>query len=285
MALRQTLLRGALHPIPVSAPSFVDLFHTGLLSSIYFESPPFRIASSSLPLFPASLLSLLRPSTSTPALYRSFLLFPSLPIQRKPSSNADPPTSNQHIIKTTVPTSNYYVALDKRNGNPYLLEQFECTSPSLLPPQLCLFPVATVFSCLHPLHFNSQLTTNMTLPLRARHHRLRPLPQRKRRYAVLLSLCSPAHSTPPSPSPAFKFRAWLGGERKINEYCRDVALKVGKRLAEILGTELMDEDGSQTLNMVCFSPSSFHCHLSVVFLLSAIPSHSNHPCNADVPPL
>ncbi|TEB25321.1 hypothetical protein FA13DRAFT_1899755 [Coprinellus micaceus] len=101
------------------------------------------------------------------------------------------PFRNQHIIKTTVPTSNYYIALDKRNGNPNLLEQFEW---------------------LGTIDFAPFLSVNE----------------------------------------AFKFRAWLGGEHKINAYCHDIALKAGKRLAdhEILGTEVMDEEGSQTLNMV-----------------------------------
>lgn len=57
--------------------------------------------------------------------------------------------------------------------------------------------------------------------------------------------------THPLPSPtALKFRAWLGGEHKINEYCHDLALRGGKRLAEILGTEVMDPNGEFTLNMV-----------------------------------
>ncbi|KAF8999304.1 pyridoxal phosphate-dependent transferase [Cyathus striatus] len=49
---------------------------------------------------------------------------------------------------------------------------------------------------------------------------------------------------------ALKFRAWLGGEEKINAYCHDLALKGGKRLAELWGTSVMDPDGELTLNMV-----------------------------------
>ncbi|GLB41511.1 putative aminotransferase class-V [Lyophyllum shimeji] len=48
---------------------------------------------------------------------------------------------------------------------------------------------------------------------------------------------------------ALDFRNWLGGEHKINEYCHDLALKGGKRLAEILGTRVMDPDGELTFNM------------------------------------
>ena len=51
---------------------------------------------------------------------------------------------------------------------------------------------------------------------------------------------------------ALDFREWLGGEAKINGYCRDLAIRGGKTLAEILGTEEMDETPTRelTLNMV-----------------------------------
>lgn len=51
---------------------------------------------------------------------------------------------------------------------------------------------------------------------------------------------------------ALDFRKWLGGEVKINAYCRDLAIRGGKRLAEIFGTEEMDETPLRelTLNMV-----------------------------------
>ncbi|KAJ3505666.1 hypothetical protein NLJ89_g7299 [Agrocybe chaxingu] len=49
---------------------------------------------------------------------------------------------------------------------------------------------------------------------------------------------------------ALDFRAWLGGEAKINAYCHALALKGGKVLAEILGTQVVDPDGDLTLNMV-----------------------------------
>ena len=51
---------------------------------------------------------------------------------------------------------------------------------------------------------------------------------------------------------ALDFRQWLGGEEKINGYCRDLAIRGGKRLAEVLGTEEMDQTPNRelTLNMV-----------------------------------
>jgi len=51
---------------------------------------------------------------------------------------------------------------------------------------------------------------------------------------------------------ALEFREWLGGEVEINRYCRDLAIRGGKRLAEILGTEEMDQTPNRelTLNMV-----------------------------------
>lgn len=39
---------------------------------------------------------------------------------------------------------------------------------------------------------------------------------------------------------ALDFREWLGGEVRINAYCRDLAIRGGEKLAEILGTEYLD---------------------------------------------
>jgi hercynylcysteine S-oxide lyase len=56
-----------------------------------------------------------------------------------------------------------------------------------------------------------------------------------------------------SVSAAFVYRSWLGGEKKINDYCHQLAIEGGKKLAEVLGTEVMDStDGAEgTGNMVC----------------------------------
>ncbi|KAJ3736567.1 PLP-dependent transferase [Lentinula guzmanii] len=55
-----------------------------------------------------------------------------------------------------------------------------------------------------------------------------------------------------SASCALDFRAWLGGEHVINAYCHRIAIEGGKRLAQILGTEIIDQgnDFQFTLNMV-----------------------------------
>lgn len=49
---------------------------------------------------------------------------------------------------------------------------------------------------------------------------------------------------------AIQFRHWLGGEDAINGYCHELAMRGGKRVAELLGTEVMDKTGELTLNMV-----------------------------------
>lgn len=52
---------------------------------------------------------------------------------------------------------------------------------------------------------------------------------------------------------ALDFRTWLGGEAKINEYCHGLALRGGKRIAEVMGTQMMDSDekeGELIANMV-----------------------------------
>ncbi|KZT06655.1 PLP-dependent transferase [Laetiporus sulphureus 93-53] len=60
---------------------------------------------------------------------------------------------------------------------------------------------------------------------------------------------------PLSIKPALEFRSFLGGEKRINQYCRALALAGGKRLAEILNTRTMfsadsDEAEALTANMI-----------------------------------
>lgn len=49
---------------------------------------------------------------------------------------------------------------------------------------------------------------------------------------------------------AIDFREWLGGEHKINEYTRALAIEGGKHLATRLETNVLDPDGDLTLSMV-----------------------------------
>ena len=64
----------------------------------------------------------------------------------------------------------------------------------------------------------------------------------------------------PAPPAALAFRRWLGGEAAINAYCHDLAMKGGKRLAQLLGTKVMDETGELTLSMVRYlSPHIPYC--------------------------
>ncbi|KDQ15804.1 hypothetical protein BOTBODRAFT_108045 [Botryobasidium botryosum FD-172 SS1] len=94
------------------------------------------------------------------------------------------PKRNQHIIKSTFPTSIGYKSLEDTN----FVGQFDWTGTSDFVPVL-------------------------------------------------------------SVNAALDFRASIGGEKKINEYCHSLAVKGGKRLAEILGTRTLDETGEFTANM------------------------------------
>lgn len=49
---------------------------------------------------------------------------------------------------------------------------------------------------------------------------------------------------------AIRFRQDIGGEKAIRLYCHLLALRGGRRMAEIFGTRVMDPDGSLTANMV-----------------------------------
>ncbi|KAF8987258.1 pyridoxal phosphate-dependent transferase [Cyathus striatus] len=64
---------------------------------------------------------------------------------------------------------------------------------------------------------------------------------------------------------ALKFRAWLGSEVKINKYCHDLAMRGGKRVADVLGTSVMDVDGEFTLNMKLPFPGSIPYPSEIVF--------------------
>lgn len=106
------------------------------------------------------------------------------------------PRRNQHIIKSSVPTSTHYISDKEYEQDPTLPK---------------------------PTRFMKQFSWTGTHD---------PVPY--------LSV-----------GPALDFRKWLGGEEKINEYCRSLAIKGGKKLAETIGTEEMDQTpgNALTLNM------------------------------------
>lgn len=67
-----------------------------------------------------------------------------------------------------------------------------------------------------------------------------------------------------STSAALDFRAFCGGEQRINDYCHDLALKGGAIVAATLGTETMvnkEGEGELVANMASF-PSQYllACH-------------------------
>lgn len=70
---------------------------------------------------------------------------------------------------------------------------------------------------------------------------------------------------------ALDFRDWLGGEQKINDHCRSLALSGGERLSGLLGTSLLDPTGEFTLNMtnveLPLAPSTPNNDTTLSFLL------------------
>ncbi len=123
---------------------------------------------------------------------------------------------NQHLIKTSIPTSTNYVSPKDPPGGPSapnFVMQHEC---AFLLSFLCvLFLVGLKSSYVGPgaVDFTSYL-------------------------------CIPT---------CLEFRSWLGGEEKINNYCRCLAIDGGRRLARMFDTRVMDETphAQLTLNMVC----------------------------------
>ncbi|KAJ7716635.1 pyridoxal phosphate-dependent transferase [Mycena metata] len=54
---------------------------------------------------------------------------------------------------------------------------------------------------------------------------------------------------PLSVNHALDFHEWLGGEKKINEYCHQLAVNGGRRLAEVMGTAVLEGSEEQLGNM------------------------------------
>lgn len=89
---------------------------------------------------------------------------------------------------------------------------------------------------------------NPLYAFRERYYRFHTLPHRRNWCAI--SLCPTNINFIDDLPLALDFRAWIGGEAKIFEYCHNLAIEGGKRMAEILGTRVMDPNGEFTLNMV-----------------------------------
>ncbi|KAJ6601260.1 pyridoxal phosphate-dependent transferase [Mycena vulgaris] len=100
------------------------------------------------------------------------------------------PLRNQHLIKSTFPTSAAYLSPAERTSS-YFVDQFDW--------------IATID------------------------------------FVPYLSVAT-----------ALDFRQWLGGEDRINKYCRELAAQGSKRLAQMLGTSgmVLAPTGEMTLNMV-----------------------------------
>jgi hypothetical protein len=59
---------------------------------------------------------------------------------------------------------------------------------------------------------------------------------------------------------AIDFRITIGGEKKMNDYCHSLAVAGSRKLAEILGTHVLDStdlEGELIANMVSLQPSNF----------------------------
>ena len=134
---------------------------------------------------------------------------------------------NQHIIKTSIPTSDAYIPpVNRKTPTSNFVEQFECKSDFL----------SGFFTLSH-------MTIQGMVRLIGR------LSSQQR--TVRIFLFSLVCLFTPFLFLALEFRQWLGGEHKINDYCHNLAVEGGKKLADLWGTRLMDPTGEFTLNMVC----------------------------------
>lgn len=82
--------------------------------------------------------------------------------------------------------------------------------------------------------------------------------------------------------PALQFRESLGGDEKINAYCHALAVAGGKRLAEMLGTRMLDDtpEHTWTANMV----SALKTNRSLKFDCNSSVSGKRSPSSCLCPP-
>ncbi|KZT60600.1 PLP-dependent transferase [Calocera cornea HHB12733] len=77
-----------------------------------------------------------------------------------------------------------------------------------------------------------------------------PAAEGSKRFAMIFEYCGTIDYVPYlSMAFALDFRKTLGGEERINEYCHNLALEGGQRVASLLGTEVLDKTGELTANM------------------------------------
>lgn len=78
---------------------------------------------------------------------------------------------------------------------------------------------------------------------------------------------------------ALDFRETIGGEAKIQEYSHRLAREGGKKVAEILGTEMLDKDDQFTASMVsAITRITRIREASGAYILpsyNCVPSHAN----------
>ena len=137
---------------------------------------------------------------------------------------------NQHYIKSTLPTSTYYASPNDGPGAPEppnFVNQFAC----MLWIEMCKEMYWDGFS-------------------RDRNSWRNDLSQYTCWYVKEDILCCQLYRYTDTSFQAIDFRRWIGGEEAINEYCHNLALKGGRRLADILGTAVLDENGEFTAHMV-----------------------------------
>lgn len=85
---------------------------------------------------------------------------------------------------------------------------------------------------------------------------------------------------------ALDMREWLGGEEKIWEYCHGLAVDGTRRLAEILGTQLLDKTENLEFTTMMVSPFRYQvrCRRGVIHEHRSAKSVSPSQAASPAPP-
>ncbi|RPD73399.1 PLP-dependent transferase [Lentinus tigrinus ALCF2SS1-7] len=105
-------------------------------------------------------------------------------------------------------------------------------------------------SC-HKWFFAKRGCAVLYVPERNQHLMKSSIPTSHEYVSSSRNTCRPARISPNNMNvtPALALREWLGGEQTIYDYCHTLALEGAQRLAQVLSTKVMDENGELTVYM------------------------------------
>lgn len=171
----------------------------------------------------------------------------------------------RYIIFLSIPTS---LLPSRRSHLPEGISTSSSPQYPLLIVTLATWSLSTTVSTFTPHHSPRPTYVLTQCFTREWHDRLGRIPLRWRMYVTSLFRSSP-QLTRRGMYLGLDFRQWIGGEQAIYEYCHDLAVQGGKRIAEVMGTKVLDTSPNQELTCAMVRLRS-NCSISASNLNSVL---------------